>query len=155
MNSIRDWLIIGKFRDTRSLDRLRVHGITAMLQLAGESVQPGIASKFVYVEDAESLPHDKLMAGVHFIREQHAHKRRILVACAAGISRSAAFCVAALKEIEELDLDTAYVEVHRAHPGAQPHPKLWISLCEYYNGAVQSESDTLLHLMDLRKRSAE
>lgn len=155
MKHIRDWLVIGKFRETRSLDLLQAHNITAMLQLAGESVQPGIVSKFVFVEDAEPLPHDKVMVGIHFIREQHAHKRRILVACGAGISRSAAFCVAALKEIEGLDLDDAYIEVHRAHPDAQPHPKLWISLCEYYNGTVQSESDTLLHLMDLQKRSAE
>ncbi len=132
MNLIRDWLYIGKFRDTRDSVLLNMHNIGAMLQLAGESEQPGIVTLYMPVEDGELLPAGKLEQGVAFVREQKAARKRVLIACGAGISRSSTFVMAALMEEEKLDMFDAYRIVCAHHPDALPHPALCKSLAEHY-----------------------
>ena len=70
------------------------------------------------------------------MKEQQAAEQIILVACGAGISRSATFAVAALKEIQGISLREAMHIVKHAHPESMPHLHLWQSLCSYYNEAV-------------------
>jgi protein-tyrosine phosphatase len=77
-----------------------------------------------------------LAQGVEFVMAQKKAGQTVLVACGAGISRSATFAVAALKEIEGLSLREAIHTVKQAHPDSLPHYKLWQSLCDYYNEAV-------------------
>jgi hypothetical protein len=102
MHVVRDWLLVGKLRDTLHTPLLREYGVGAVLQLCREVTQPDdIASLFLPgVEDGEPLPPAKLDAGVAFIRQQRAAGRTVLVACGAGISRSVSFTVAALHEEE-------------------------------------------------------
>jgi protein-tyrosine phosphatase len=133
MYSIRPWLFIGKYRETREWHYLRSCGIGAMLQLAERVEQPNITSLYLAVEDGEPLKVDLLQQGVAFVREQKADGRPILVACGAGISRSATFALAALKEEENLSLLDAYGQIILNHPDAMPHPALWESLCLYYH----------------------
>jgi protein-tyrosine phosphatase len=59
-------------------------------------------------------------------------ERKVLVACGAGMSRSAAFAVAALKEDENLNLLTALRNVKSRRPDTMIHPALWESLCAFY-----------------------
>ncbi len=132
MNRIRDWLYIGKFRDTRDLTLLKMHNIGAMLQLAGNSEQPGIVTLYLPVEDGELLPPGKLEQGVAFVREQKAAGKQVLIACGAGISRSSTFVMAALMEEESLDMFDAYRIVYAHHTDALPHPELCQSLAEHY-----------------------
>ena len=115
-----------------AVHRLRTSGITAMLQLAESMPQPDIISLYAPVEDGEPLPINQFRRGVGFIRQQKSLGSTILVACGAGISRSATFALAALKEEENLDLWTALQEIHAKHPYAMPHMALWQSLCDYY-----------------------
>jgi protein-tyrosine phosphatase len=136
MYQIRSWLHIGKFFETLDIDLLQAHQIGAMLQLAESAPQTGIASRFVHVEDGEPLPTALLREGVDFVRLQKSLGRNVLVACGAGISRSATFALAALKEEEGLSLLKAFREVKAKHPLAQPHPELWQSLCGYYGEQV-------------------
>ena len=100
MNQIRPWLYIGKYRETRDYRLLTAHGITAMLLLAELVEHPGITSLYLAVEDGEPLPHEMLTKGVDFVKAQKAAGQTILVACGAGISRSASFAAAALKEMK-------------------------------------------------------
>jgi protein-tyrosine phosphatase len=136
MYPIRPWLCIGKFSDTQDDVLLRRREIGAMLQLADSVKHSGIPSLYVPVEDGAPLPHDLLRMGVEFVRLEKALGRNVLVACGAGISRSATFAIAALKEEEGLSLLDAFREVCAKHPDAMPHPALWQSLCEYYEEAV-------------------
>jgi len=132
MDTIRPWLAIGDSIDVRQPSLLRLAQIDAMLLLAEEIRYPAIDTYFLPIPDAEPIPAGALPEGLAYIRAQREAGRKVLVACAAGISRSATFCVAALKEAEGLSLVDAYRVVRQHHPIAGPHPELWISLCAYY-----------------------
>lgn len=136
MHPIRPWLYVGKFSETQDDDLLRRREIGAMLQLADVVKQADIPSLYIPVEDGEPLPHDLLRMGVEFVRLEKALGRHVLIACGMGISRSAAFTIAALKEEENLGLLEAFKQVRAKHPDAMPHPELWKSLCAYYGEAV-------------------
>ncbi|MBN1933664.1 MAG: dual specificity protein phosphatase family protein [Anaerolineae bacterium] len=142
LNQIRPWLFIGKYRQTRSLPLLQSYNIGAMLQLAELVEQPGIDSLYLPIEDGEPLSVDLLKQGIDFIRHHHDSGHRVLIACGAGISRSAAFAMAALKEIESLGLLEALRAIKQVYPKAMPHMALWESLCAYYQEDV-SFWDTL------------
>ncbi len=136
MNQIRPWLYIGKYRETREYGYLTAHNIKAMLLLAELVEHPGITSLYLAVEDGEPLPHEMLAKGVDFVKAKKAVGQTILVACGAGISRSASFAAAALKEIESLSLREAIHIIKQAHPNSLPRFHLWQSLCDYYNEAI-------------------
>jgi hypothetical protein len=136
MNQIRPWLYIGKYRETRDGRYLATHNITAMLLLAELVEHPGITSLYLAVEDGEPLPSEMLTKGVDFVKAQKEAGQTVLVACGAGISRSATFAVAALKEVEDLGLREAIHIVQQAHPESMPHYKLWQSLCDYYGEVI-------------------
>jgi predicted protein tyrosine phosphatase len=136
MYPIRPWLYVGKFSETQDDELLRRREIGAMLQLADSVKQEGIPSLYIPVEDGEPLPHDVLRMGIEFVRLEKALGRNVLIACGMGISRSAAFTIAALKEEEGLSLLEALRQVRARHPDAMPHPKLWRSLCEYFGEHV-------------------
>jgi len=133
MIPVRPWLVIGRYRDTQNPNWLQSRQISAMLQLAAPVSQPGIVSRYLAVEDGEPLAHDLLREGVAFVREQRAAGKNILVACGAGISRSATYVVAALKEEEGLSLVEGLRDLRAVHPAALPHMALWESLCDYYD----------------------
>jgi predicted protein tyrosine phosphatase len=136
MFTIRPWLLVGKYAETQDLTLLQSTGIGAMLQLAEDAPQAGILSLYLSVEDEAPIPVASLKSGLAFVREQKSLGRTVLIACGAGISRSATFAVATLKEEEGLDLLEAYREVKARHPMALPHPELWKSLCAYYGEPV-------------------
>jgi protein-tyrosine phosphatase len=136
MYLIRPWLYVGKYRETLNPHLLAANQIGAMLQLAELVEQPGIAALYLPVKDGVPLLVEMLRQGVDFVIAHQEQDERVLVACGAGISRSAAFAVAALKEIEGLDLLGALRAVRRKHPNALPHPEIWASLCAYYQENV-------------------
>jgi len=107
-----------------------------MLLLAELVEHPEITCLYLPVEDFEPTPPELIKQGVEFVRDQKDKGNRILVACGAGINRSKAFCTAALKEIEGLDLLDAYADIWENHKEALPHPPVWQSLCEYYQGDI-------------------
>lgn len=132
MNLIRNWLYIGKFRDTLDATLLASHQIGAMLQLAEAVKHPGIESLFLPMEDGIPMANRHLRQGIDFVLGQKRFGRKVLVACGAGMSRSAAFAVAALKDGEGLDLLAAFRYVKSHHPDTLIHPALWESLCAFY-----------------------
>ncbi len=133
MNEIRPWLFIGKYRETRDLHLLKSHNIGAMLQLAELVEQPEIITHYLPVDDGVPLPPDLLQEGIDFVKKHQTKGKTVFISCGAGISRSAAFVTAVLKETEGLDLLTALKLVKQKHPDAMPHPVIWQSLCIHYN----------------------
>ena len=136
MDQIRPWLYIGKYRETKDVFLLGYHQIGAMLQLAELVEHTGIISLYLPVEDGVSLPEPMLKEGIDFIKNQKDQGRKIMVSCGAGISRSTTFAIAALKEIEQLNLSDSFQEIKLHHPETMPHPALWKSLCEYYKEEI-------------------
>lgn len=132
MNSIRDWLYIGKYRDTLDSTLLATHKIGAMLQLAEAVKHPDIESLYLPVDDGIPIADHYLQQGIDFVLAQKRLGRKVLVACGAGMSRSAAFALAALKEDESLGLLAARHDVKSHHPDTLIHPALWESLCAFY-----------------------
>lgn len=139
MDRIRPWLYIGKYRETLDFQLLQSNGITAMLLLAELVEHEGISSCYLAVEDGEPLPNELLQEGIDFIATKKQQEDTILIACGAGISRSATYAIAALKEIEGKRLVDAFHAVKQAHPVSMPHPALWATLCEHYDEPVAWE----------------
>lgn len=133
MDEIRPWLYIGKYRDTIDKGGLERKSIQAMLLLAEHIEQAGIVSLYLPIEDMRATPHHLIKQGVEFILEEKKKEHKILIACGAGINRSTAFCVAALKETEGLSLLNAYKDVKMKHFDAFPNEPVWKSFCDYYN----------------------
>jgi protein-tyrosine phosphatase len=144
MDEIRPWLYIGKYRDTLNKNNLDFKSIQAMLQLADPVEQKGINSLFLPVEDMGPTSHTLIKQGVDFILAEKEKGHKVLVACGAGINRSTAFCMAALKEVEGLSLLDAFKEIKKRHSASMPHEPVWESFCRYYN-----ESTPYLELMKI------
>ena len=136
MDEIRPWLYIGNYSDTQDKEYLDFKLIQAMLQLAAPVKQTGIISLYLYVEDMTPISSQSFKEGVEFVWSQKENGRKILIACAAGVNRSTAFCIAALKEIEGLSLLDAFKEVKRNHTRSMPQEMVWESLCSYYNEKI-------------------
>lgn len=131
MQAVQPWLSIGRYRDTINPERLKKAGIGALLTFAQPMRYPNLPELFLPVIDGEPIAHHHFDEGLNFI-EQHYQDYRVLVACGAGISRSATFCVAALHRFEGMPLVEAYRFLKEVYPPAMPHPALWKSLCEYF-----------------------
>lgn len=129
MNAVRPWLFVGKYTETQDYTRLLTNRIEAMLQLAGEVKQPGIAHLYLSVNDGEVLPPGALERGVAFVRERLAQHETVLIACGAGMSRAPTFAIAVLCEEEGIGLLEAYAAVVGVRGIALPHRALWRSLC--------------------------
>jgi protein-tyrosine phosphatase len=148
MDEIRSWLYIGKYRETLDKSYLDFKSIKAMLQLAERVEQKGINTLFLPVQDLGPTSPDLIRRGVDFVLAEKEKGNKILVACGAGINRSTAFCMAALKEAEGLSLWEAFKEIKRRHPESMPHEPVWESFCRYYN-----ESTPYLDVMRLSIQS--
>ena len=133
MDEIRHWLYIGKYRETLDKSYLDFKSIKAMLQLADRVEQKGINTLFLPVQDLGPTSLDLIRQGVDFILAEKEKGNKILIACGAGINRSTAFCMAALKEVEGLSLLEAFKEIKRIHPESMPHEPVWESFCRYYD----------------------
>lgn len=133
MYLVRPWLYIGRYRDTQHLPHLNAHHIRAMLQLEELQVQPGMHALYLPIKDGVPLPENTFRRGLNFILLEHQLGRNVLIACAAGISRSVTFAIAALRETEGTPLVAAYGEIVKKNSMALPHPVLWRSLCSFYN----------------------
>jgi protein-tyrosine phosphatase len=133
MDEIRPWLYIGKYKDSLDKNYLDFKSIKAILQLADRVEQEGINSLFLRVEDMGPTPHHLIKQGIDFILAEKEKEHKVMVACGAGVNRSVAFCMAALKEVEGLSLLDAYKEIRRKHSDSLPNELVWESFCSYYS----------------------
>jgi hypothetical protein len=136
MDEIRPWLYIGNYSDTQNKDSLDSKSIHAILQLAMPVKQTGVASLYLPIRDMSLIPSRLFKEGVEFVVNQKEKGHRTLVACAAGINRSTAFCIASLKEIEGLSLLDAFKEIKKYHSQSMPQEMVWESLCSCYKEEI-------------------
>ena len=136
MHKIRDWLYIGKYRETLSLPLLDSYHIGAMLHLAENVQHDGVDTLYLPIDDGVPVRQEILKQGIDFLAEQKAQGKVVLSACGAGISRSTTFAIGLLMREENLGLWDAYQAVLDHHPDALPAPDLVVSLAEYYQAPV-------------------
>src|SRR5947207_8004558 len=103
MNWITESIALGGWYDAVDTPGLQREGIAAVLQIHDPEAPPddfpwAEAALTLGVADGRPLREETLRRGVDFIREQQASGRKLLVACSAGRSRSAAFLAAYLHE---------------------------------------------------------
>lgn len=133
MYQIRDWLCISGYPEASSLTIVKAAGIGAMLQLFEPFELEGVETHYIPVIDGQPITKGMIRDGMAFIRQQMDAKKKLLITCGAGISRSVMFSVIALKEIEGLSMDEAYRTIYALHPKALPDHVHWQSVAEYYN----------------------
>ena len=136
MDEIRPWLFIGDYDDTRDKPQLDVRSIRSVLQLEAAFRLSGIHLLHIPVRDFSPIPTGQLKQGVDFVLAEKEKGHRVLAACAAGVNRSAAFCVAVLKQAEGLPLLEAFREVKKNHHLAHPNEFVWQSLCQFFHEDV-------------------
>ncbi len=128
-----DGIYISGWRAIQYIPALRAAGIVHVLKLYPD--HPYFPADFHTfenaLEDGEFIDAPLLKHGVSFIKEQVQATRPVLVMCSAGISRSSTFVLAYLLE-KGHDLPDAYRLLKRAHPDAEPHPRMWQSLITHY-----------------------
>lgn len=79
-----------------------------MLQFAEKIQHSGISALYLPLEDGNPIPKDVFEKGVAYITTHYKQEKKVLISCGAGISRSVAFVMAALKETENMTLLDAY-----------------------------------------------
>lgn len=133
MNQILPWVYIGKFRETLDGSLLRSAGVNALLTFAEPVRHADIVELYLPVEDGVPLSSGVLQQGLNFAMRCQAESGVLMIACGAGISRSATFATALLKEVTQWPLADCLEFLQQKHPEAAPHPALWASLCEHYH----------------------
>jgi hypothetical protein len=152
-----DWIVegiaIGSRREAMDARLLEYHGIDSALLLYDSEAPreefplPGEVLQLV-VQDARPVPAELLRQGAAFVRRRLGEERKVLVACALGISRSPSFVVAYLVE-EGMDLREALRTVVAGRRVALPHPELLQSIVECY-GLAASPPEVLRAVLQAR-----
>ena len=156
MHKIRDWLYIGKYRETLSRPLLNSYEIGAMLHLAEDVQHDGIETLYLGIDDGVPVQKEILKQGLDFLIEQKAQGKVLLSACGAGISRSTTFAMGMLMHEEKLGIWEAYQAILDHHPDALPAHPLVVSLGDYFQTPVSSleaaEKTMSMSLQRQRKR---
>jgi hypothetical protein len=113
--------------------QLRRAGIKHVLKLYRD--EPYLPDDLTVLEiaipDGQYIAKADLNRGVDFVMRQVVAQHRVLVMCAAGISRSPAFVMGYLLE-NSYDAREAYQLLCDNHPETKVHPKLWASLIQHF-----------------------
>lgn len=156
MHKIRNWLFIGKYRETISHPLLHSYRIEAMLHLVEDVQHKGIETLYMPIDDGVPVRQEILKRGIDFICEQKAQGKVILSACGAGISRSTTFAMGALMQEEKIDIWEAYQAILDRNPDALPAPDLVVSLGDYFGTPIEkleaTETTMMMSLEQQRKR---
>ncbi len=133
VDRVIDGLYIASARAAYQAPALRKAGITRVLKLYenGPAWPPDFRLCDNPVEDGAWLPSVDLWRGTAFVQEGLAAGEKVLVVCAAGVSRSATFVLACLVE-RGYDLRQAWDLLREKHPQAWPALELWESLLRHY-----------------------
>lgn len=124
MIQIRPWLYVGRELEAYDKSLLKKNQIGAMLHLNEPADIPGIESCHLHVMERAGVEQKELREALHYISKNKQDGMNLLITSDAGVSRSAAFAAAAVKQDENLPLISALKAVLMQHPEARPHPGL-------------------------------
>jgi hypothetical protein len=135
LQEVRERLFISNFFGARSLQRLAQAGITHVLVCAGELPTPHTEQvayrRLSGLYDAASCSlAEPLLGALPWMQEVLASGGRLLLHCAAGVSRSATILVAYLMWSERKTYEEALDALREARPVVDPHPAFAAQLRE-------------------------
>jgi predicted protein tyrosine phosphatase len=98
----------------------------------------GLIAHHLHLDVADRVPlsFETIAAAVAFIDGHVGQRRRVLVHCAMGISRSPSLVVCYLHQSQGMTIDEAVAHVKSVRPSADPHPELIESIRAYYRENV-------------------
>lgn len=151
MEFVTEWIAIGNWHDARNIKALKESNIEAVLCVANwvrvprkKYQEAGIISRKLSIADSTPLPRKKeeeFFAALEFLDNMVSQKRRCLVHCAAGISRSAAFVAAWLHVRMDMDWEEAIAYIRRVRPIVWPNTEPFASMKELirkrYNASLK------------------
>jgi protein-tyrosine phosphatase len=120
-------IFIGGYNDVKHPYALLNDGITAVLNVAYEINDDTLPPteirnvKVALMDNVENSPYMKRLA-VDAMKTMIMEKEKILVHCAAGLSRSVFTAVAAVAELENKDTHDVFDELRKVHPFAMYGP---------------------------------
>lgn len=131
MEFVTELIAIGNWRDAQNIAALKEARIEAVVCVANWVRMPrkhykraGIIARKLSIDDSTPLPPKKekeLLSLLNFVDTMVLARRRCLVHCAAGISRSAAFIAVWLHTRLGLDYDEAIAYIQRVRPIVDPN----------------------------------
>jgi protein-tyrosine phosphatase len=148
MNMIADRIFVGDQPDTDGLAQANPNGITAVLSCRSEApdaaelarnnaqlnvpLPVGVTSYRVPLVDGATIPQERFWEALGWLDERYRRGARILIHCAAGVSRSVTICAAFMVThnlASDMEQALAIIKVHR--PQAGPNPLVWTSAKEW------------------------
>lgn len=139
MNFVTPAVAVGSLDEAANSALLRRHGIEAVLSLTEVDFEAGALHEVIAVQDRQPLPAAAIGRITAFIHRQVSSRRKVLVHCQMGISRSPALVACYLHEYEGMALEAAIGRIQRARPCADPHPALLASIEAHYAGTGKPE----------------
>ena len=131
VTEILDGLYLGTFVYARSLEWDNPFNIEMVVNLCEDPVHvgAGVTVEWLPVSDGEAMPADIVARALAVIERTLSGRRRVLVACRAGQSRSASIVIGCLRG-QGYDWDSAYGLVAEKRWIA-PHPRTLRSVREF------------------------
>nr|XP_060641308.1 LOW QUALITY PROTEIN: dual specificity protein phosphatase 18 [Anolis sagrei ordinatus] len=149
MSRVTDSLFLGNGEVANNKYFLYANRITTVINVSVEVVNtyfPDIYYIHVPVPDCPSARiydfFDPVADKIHAVEQGHG---RTLVHCAAGISRSAALCIAYLMKYHGMDLADAHSWVKACRPIIRPNNGFWQQLIQYEHKLFGKTSVRMVH----------
>ncbi|OHA49060.1 MAG: hypothetical protein A2806_01840 [Candidatus Terrybacteria bacterium RIFCSPHIGHO2_01_FULL_48_17] len=138
MEFVTEWIAIGDRHDARNIKALKEAHIEAVICVADWVRVPrkkykkaGIVYTKLPIVDSKPIPEDAeiaFVAALQFLDLMVLLKKRCLVHCAMGISRSTAFIATWLHTRLGMDWDEAVAYIRRVRPIVNPQPEPFASM---------------------------
>ena len=150
MEFITEWIAIGDRHDACDIRALKEAGVEAVLCVANwvrvprkKYAKAGIQVKKLSIADSKPMPQEKekeFFAVLEFLDDMNLQKKRCLVHCAAGISRSAALIAVWLHTRMGMEWEEAVAHIRRIRPIANPQTEPFASMKRFaekhYNASL-------------------
>jgi len=152
-DKIRDWLYISGFEAAENRPVLKAEKITHVLNLTGGAEHPDF--KYLIFGNVVDMPSQDILQHfpvcMQFIDDARKEGGKVLVHCAAGISRSSTICVAYLMREEGLSVTDAIDAVRQCRKiicpniGFQRQLKAWREMNFALDGKTRAHRQYKLH----------
>ena len=135
-NEIVPGLWLGDANDAKNGPELRRRGITHVLTVMSDCETPAVGPTGTWwcatIDDHPQANITKLLpSATQFVHESLLAGKRILVHCAAGISRSATVVAATLIRFGKYNVADALQRIRRARPFINPNPGFMTQLHQF------------------------
>lgn len=138
LHHIHDGIYLSSIHALDEEREIRQAGIRAVLRMDNVDRRRGQWSRAMTlldlpIQDGGAIDGTIFDQAVTFLAQQVAAKRKVLVHCQEGVSRSATMVLAYLISRREMTLGQAFKLVMRQRPVAHPHPALLWSLVQHFD----------------------